>query len=57
MYDSLLKKIYYDPKTELLSKTKFKTKVKQLHPEITMKEIDAFVSKQELQQVNSKSTF
>jgi len=52
-----LRKIYYDPKLGLLSKTKFKAKVRQMHPEIKAKDVDAFVSKQQLQQVNQKSKF
>ena len=56
-HQDLLKKLYYDPKTGLLSLTKFKLKVKSKYPEITHKEIDEFVKKLQLQQINSKSTF
>jgi hypothetical protein len=57
MSEEILRKLYYDPKTGLLSKAKFKAKVKQLHPDIPAKDVDAFVQKQELQQVNQKGVF
>ena len=53
----LLRKLYYDPIFGLLSLSKFKLKVKQKYPQITHREIEDFVKKQELQQINSKSTF
>lgn len=52
-----LRQAYYDPKIGLLSKTKFKQKIRQLHPEIRAKDIDAFLSKQALAQVNAPSKF
>jgi len=52
-----LKELYYSSKTGLTSKAKFKIKVKKLYPEITNKEIDTFLSKQEITQVNKKGTF
>ena len=53
----ILKKLYYDPKTGLQSKTKFKSWVRKLHPKITAKVIDEFLAKQELSQINKKETF
>ncbi len=53
----ILKQLYYDPKTGLQSKTKFKAIVKKLHPEISAKEVDDFLAKQELTQINKKGTF
>jgi len=53
----VLKELYYSSKTGLISKAKFKLKVKKLHPEITSKEIDDFLSKQELTQISKKGTF
>ena len=43
--NEILKKLFYDPKTGLLSKSKFKTRVKKLHPEISNKEIEDFLQK------------
>ena len=55
--NEILKELFYDPKTGLLSKTKFKIRVRKLHPEISNKEIEDFLQKQELSQVNRKGTF
>ncbi|PNH09166.1 hypothetical protein TSOC_004211 [Tetrabaena socialis] len=55
--DKILKELYYDPKAGLLSKAKFKLKVKQLHPDIKSKTVDEFVGRQELQQVNTVQGF
>ena len=55
--EALLRKAYYDPKVGLLSKTKFKAKIRQLHPEIKARDVDAFLSKQALVQVNRASPF
>lgn len=52
-YQQLLKDLYYSSDVGLLGKTKFKLKVKQLHPKIPNKVIDEFVNKQTLQQVNT----
>jgi len=52
-----LRELYYSSKTGLTSKAKFKLKVKKLYPEITNKEIDTFLNKQEITQVNKKGTF
>jgi len=53
----ILNKLYKDPAFGLLGKTKFKLKVKKLHPKISNKEIDEFVESQELQQVNKAKPF
>jgi hypothetical protein len=55
--EELLKEIYYNPKTGLLSKTKFKLKINKSNPEIKNKDIEKFLAKQELVQVNGKSQF
>lgn len=55
--DKILKKLYNDPEFGLLGKTKFKLKVRRLHPEISNKEVEDFVQNQELQQVNTKKPF
>jgi hypothetical protein len=52
--NEILKYLYYDPKYGLVGKTKFILKVKDLFPKIPKSEIEDFVKKQELQQVNTK---
>ena len=53
----ILKELYENPSFGLIGKSKFKLKVKALHPNITNKEINDFVDKQELQQVNTAKPF
>jgi len=53
----ILRKAYYDPKVGLLGKAKFKAKIRQLHPEIRAKDVDAFLSKQALVQVSRARPF
>ncbi len=55
--EELLRKLYYDASTGLLSKTKFKLKLKNLDIDVSNKEIDKFLNKQELTQVNTKNQF
>lgn len=57
MASKLLNELYKDPSFGLLGKTKFKAKVRKLHPEISNKQIDQFLERQELQQVNKKKPF
>ncbi len=55
--EEILKKLYYDTTTGLSSKAKFKLKVKRLYTNISNKQIDEFLNKQELTQVNTKNQF
>jgi len=56
-HKELLNKLYKDPAFGLLGKSKFKLKVRKIHPDISNKEIDEFVESQELQQVNKAKPF
>ena len=50
----ILKQYYYDPSFGLTSKEVFKNKIKKIHPEITMKEINDFYKNQEVNQLVKK---
>jgi hypothetical protein len=54
MNNDLLKKIYNNPKTGLSSLNIFKKTVKNLHPEITIKEIENFYKNLETVQILKK---
>jgi uncharacterized membrane protein (UPF0127 family) len=50
----ILKKYYYDPKFGYTSKEIFKKKIKEIHPEISSKEIDEFYKNQMINQIMKK---
>ena len=50
----ILKKYYYDPKFGYTSKDIFKKKIKEIHPEISTKEINEFYKNQEINQIMKK---
>lgn len=54
--DTILQEIFYDPKIGLMSFEKFRTKVKELHPEIKTKTIKSFYENQEINQMSKKPT-
>lgn len=49
-----LEEIFYDPKIGLMSFEKFRSKVKELYPEITRKETKQFYQDQEINQIAKK---
>jgi hypothetical protein len=55
--EEILKTLYYDASTGLSSKAKFKLKLKTLGYKISNKQVDEFLNKQELTQVNTKNQF
>lgn len=50
----ILKKYYYDPKFGYVNKETFKKKIKEIHPEISLKDINEFYKNQELNQIMKK---
>ena len=52
--DSDILKQYYDPSTGLVSLAKFYTKIKRDHPKLTLKQLKALISKQELNQLHTQ---
>lgn len=57
MVSELLSKLYADPKYGLQGRAKFIQKVRKDYRDISTKEINEFLDKQELRQINKKATF
>jgi hypothetical protein len=51
-----IKKIFYDPKTGLISLDKFYKKLKKIDPDIQHKDIENFYNKQEINQIFKRLT-
>ena len=49
-----IRELYYDPKFGLTSKNIFKNKIKKIHPEISLKDIDEFYKNLEVNQIVKK---
>jgi uncharacterized protein YlzI (FlbEa/FlbD family) len=55
--NNILSEIFYDPKIGLMSFEKFRSKVKEIYPEITRKETKEFYENQEINQTAKKPVY